>query len=74
MHVCKVSLGSLQAWTVHQGLAAPVISPDGKTVILGGMNEIICRNISTRAEIKYNSGGYITNYLKILIMINGLLE
>ena len=74
LHVCKINLDSLQISTVRHGLAAPLISPDGKTVIRWVMNEFICRYIFTGIEVKYNAGGYITNYLKLVILINGSLE
>ena len=74
MHVCKINLGSLQVSNVHQGLTAPIISPNGKTVIRGEMNEFICYDILTERDVKYNAGEYITNYLKLLNMINGSLE
>ena len=74
MHVCKINLGSLQVSNVCQGLPAPIISPNGKTVIRGVVNEFICWDIFTRGEVKYNTGGYIANDLNLLNMINGSLE
>ena len=74
MHVCKINLGSLQVSNVCQGIPAPIISPNGKTVISGVVNELICSDISTGREVKYNAGEYITNYLNLLDMINGSLE
>ena len=74
MHVCKINLRSLQVSNVCQGLPALIISPNGKTVISGIRNEFIIRDISTRRNVKYNAGEYITNYLSLLNMINGSLE
>ena len=75
MHVCKINLRSLQVSTnVCQGLLAPIISPNAKTVISGVMNELICCDISTRREVNYKAGEYITNYLNLLNMINASLE
>ena len=74
MHVCKINLRSLQVSNVCQGLPASIISPNGKTLIHGAMNEFICWDISTEEDLKYNAGEYITNYLNLLNMINGSLE
>ena len=74
MHVCKINLGSLQVSNVRQGSPAPIISPNGKTVIYGVTNEFICCDISTGRNVKYNAGEYITNYLNLLNKINGSLE
>ena len=38
------------------------------------MNELICHDISTLGNVRYNAGEYITNYLNLLNMINGSLE
>ena len=56
MHVCEINLGSGQVSTVRQGLAATVISPNGETVIRGKMNKIICWDVLTNVENKYNAG------------------
>ena len=74
MYICKINLRSLQVSNVYQGLPAPIISPNGKTVISGIVNEFNCYDISTRRKVKYNGGEYITNYLNLLNMINGSLE
>ena len=74
MHVCKINLGSLQVSNVYQGVLAPIISPNGKTIISGVMNELICYDISTGGNVRYNAGGYITNYLNLPNMINASLE
>ena len=74
MDVCKINLRSLQVSNVCQGLHAPIISPNGKTVISGIVNELICLDISTRRRFKYNVGEYITNCLSFLNMINGSFE
>ena len=75
MHVCKINLESLQVSNVYEGLIAPmIISPNGKTVIRGVMNEFICWDISTRRDVKYDAGEYITNYMNLLNMINESLE
>ena len=69
MHVCKINLGSLQVSTVRQGFdCAPVISRDGETVFLGAMNEIMGWRHLTEHKVKYNTGVYITNYLKIVTL------
>ena len=74
MHVCKINLRSLQVSNVCQVLPAPIISPNGKTVIIGVMNEFICWDVSTERKVKYNAGEYITNYLNLLNMINRSLQ
>ena len=74
MHVCKINLGSLQVSNVRQGSPAPIISPNGKTVIFVVTNEFICWDISTPRHVRYNAGEYITNYLNLLNKINGSLE
>ena len=74
MHVCKINLESLQVSNVRQGLPAPIISPNGKTVIRGVMNEFNCQDISTRKHVEYDAGEYKTNYLNLINMINGSLE
>ena len=74
MHVCKINLRSLQISNVCHGLPAPIISPNGKTVISRIMNEFICYDVSTRREVNYNAGEYIKNYLNFLNIINGSLE
>ena len=73
MHVCKINLRSLQVSSVRQGLPAPIILPNGKTVISGVMNKFICY-MSTEEDVEYNAGEYITNYLNLLNMINGSLQ
>ena len=74
MHVCKINLRSLQISNVCQGLPAPIISPNGKTVIYREMNEFNCYDISAQRKVKYNAGEYITNYLNFLNKISGSLE
>ena len=70
MHVCKINLESLQVSNVRQGLPAPIISPNCKTVIRGVMNEFNCRDISTLIDDEYDAGEYKANYLNLLNMIN----
>ena len=74
MHVCKINLRSLHVSSVCQGLPAPIISPNGITVISVKTNGFICRDISTKREVNYKAGEYITNYLNLLNMINGSLQ
>ena len=74
LHVCKINLESQQVSNVCQGLPAPIISPNGKTVICGVTNEFICWDISAERCVKYDAGEYITNYMNLLNMINGSLE
>ena len=68
MHVCKINLESLQVSNVRQGLPAPIISPNGKTVIRRVMNKFNCRNISAGKDLEYDAGEYKTNYLNLLNM------
>lgn len=72
MHVCKIDLGSLQISTVRQGLPRPVVSPDGKAILFGTLQEnvfLYCELLTGR-DVKYNAGGYMENYFKLLIIIS----
>ena len=64
MHVCKIDVGSQRISTVHEGLPAPIISPDGKGVFAGTLqkNEFRCweylKEKGKNGVVKYDAGGY----------------